>query len=46
MKHDKKIKRVFSPIDNEEIPFTDEDGEVSFAIPKIECHNTVVIEWE
>lgn len=46
MKHDKKIKRVFSPIDNEEIPFTDEDGEVSFVIPKIECHNTVVIEWE
>ncbi len=46
MKHDKKITRVYSPIDNLEFPFTDKDGEVSFTVPKIECHNTVVIEYK
>jgi hypothetical protein len=46
MSTDKRITRVWSPVLNEEIPFTCEGGEVSFTIPKLECHNTVVIEYK
>ena len=46
MSTDKCITRVYSPISDEEIPFTCEGGKVSFTIPRLECHNTVVIEYK
>ena len=46
MKTDRLIKRVYSPIDNVEIPFASDGKSLSFTIPKLECHNTVVIEYE
>ena len=46
LKTDKKVTRVYSPVTNEKIKFKQKDGVVSFVIPKIECHNTVVIEYK
>jgi hypothetical protein len=46
IKTDKNVTRVYSPITNEELEFKNCEGRISFVIPKIECHNTVVIEYK
>lgn len=45
-KTDKKIARIYSPITGEKIKFKQKNGTVSFVIPKIECHNTVIMEYK
>ena len=41
---DKSVKRVYLAPQNEDIAFTQKDGEVSFTVPKLENHQMVVIE--
>lgn len=45
MKTDKIITNVYMPLSQQELAFEQKDGEVSFAIPKLECHTTVVMEY-
>lgn len=46
MKTEKNVTRVYSAVSGEELDFSQKDGTLSFVIPKIECHNTVVIEYK
>ena len=41
----KKVKRVYLAPQEEEIPFTVEDGYVGFRVHKLECHQMVVVEY-
>ncbi len=40
-----KVKRVYSPVENTDYAFTQNDDSVEFTIDKIHCHNVVVIEY-
>ena len=40
-----EIKRVFSAVDNTEIPFNKTENGIEFIVPKLECHNIVVLEY-
>ncbi len=44
-KTDKKIKRVYLPLDDKEIDFTQNNGIVEFRVPKLLCHNTILLEY-
>ena len=44
VKRDKPVKRVFLAPQEQDIPFTVEDGYVAFTVDKFECHQMVVIE--
>jgi len=39
------IKRVYLPIDNEDISFSQIGDEVFFTVPKLQCHELVVLEY-
>ena len=39
------IRRVYLPLSNEDLPYTTENGSVSFTVPELNCHTTVVIEY-
>jgi len=39
------VKRVWLPMDGQELPFTQEEGSVRFTVPRLLCHNTVVMEY-
>lgn len=45
IKTDKNIKRVYNPLTNEELEFKQEEGKVSFVVPKLHCHTSVVVEF-
>ena len=45
IKTDKKIKSVYVALTNEKIDFTQKEGEVSFTLPKLECHTSIVLEY-
>jgi len=38
-------RRVFCPVEGEELKFTAFDGGISFTVPKVQCHQLVVIEY-
>lgn len=40
-----KIKRIYSPVENVDYAFKQNDDFVEFTIDKIHCHNVVVIEY-
>ena len=40
-----RIKRVYLPLKNKELAFEAEDGEVEFLLPKLLCHETIVLEY-
>ena len=42
---DKTVKKVFLPLENTQLPFTQCDGKVQFTLPKLHCHSVVVIEY-
>lgn len=42
---DKPIKKVYLAPSKEEIPFTQENGTVSFTVPKIECAQITVLDY-
>lgn len=41
---DKKVKRVYLGIGGEELLFTQKDNEVTFTVPYLHCHQTIVLE--
>ena len=45
MRTDKEIKRVYLPLTDEELAFDSADGEVTFTVPKLECHTSIVLEY-
>lgn len=45
IKTEKNITRVWSPVDNEDIPFFVNCGSISFTVPKLQCHRLIVIEY-
>lgn len=45
MKTDKAIRKVYMPLEGEKLKFEQKDGEVSFVIPKLQCHTMVVMEY-
>lgn len=45
MRTDKEIKRVYLPLTDEELAFDSADGEVTFTVPKLECHISIVLEY-
>lgn len=40
-----KIKRVYLAPQMEEFPFAEEDGRVCYTVPKLDCHQMVVLEY-
>lgn len=40
-----KIKRVYLAPQMEELPFAEEDGRVCYTVPKLDCHQMVVLEY-
>ena len=40
-----RIKRVYLPLKNKELAFEAEDGEIEFLLPKLLCHETIVLEY-
>jgi len=45
LKTDKKIKKIYLPLTDEEIQYTSDNGEIKFTVPEICCHTTVVVEY-
>lgn len=43
VKVEETVKKVFLPLTEEELAFTVKDGEVTFTVPEMRCHMTVVI---
>ena len=41
----KEIKNVYLAPQKKPIPFTSEDGKVTFTVDKIDCHQMVVLEY-
>lgn len=46
IKTDRKVVGVSLPLHGEQLPFCKEEGGCSFRIPKLQCHETVVLEYE
>jgi len=42
---DKAVKRVYLPLSGAELPFTWDQGRICFTLPKLHCHETVVMEY-
>ena len=40
-----KIKRVYSPVNETEYSFIQNEEGIEFTVDKIECHNSIVIEF-
>ncbi len=40
-----KIKRAYLAPQTEELPFTEKDGRVCYTVPKLDCHQMVVLEY-
>lgn len=40
-----KVKSVKIPLQNETLEFSSSDGKVSFTLPRLHCHETVIIEY-
>lgn len=45
LKTDKKVQKVSLPLENAELPFTQEKDGVSFTLPKLQCHSLVVLKY-
>lgn len=45
VKVEEAVKKVYLPLTGEELKFTVKDGEVTFTVPEMCCHTTVVIEY-
>jgi len=45
LKTDKTVKAVSLPLTEQALEFTQKEGVVSFTVPKLECHTTVVIDY-
>ena len=45
LKTDKKIKRVYLGVSDEDLEFTMANGVLSFALPKLQCHESIVIDY-
>ena len=45
LKTDKKIKNVYLGLTNEKLDFVQEDNKVSFTVPELVCHTSVVVEY-
>lgn len=45
LRTDKNITRVWSPVDDEDIPYMMTQNGISFTVPKVQCHNLIVIEY-
>jgi hypothetical protein len=46
LKLPEKIRRVYLAPSGEKLPFRRENGRISFTLPKLECHQMVVLEKE
>lgn len=44
LKTNKKIKRVYLGITNENLDFIQEHGKITFTVPKLVCHTSIVVE--
>ena len=40
-----KVKSVKMPLQNETLEFSSSDGKVSFTLPRLHCHETIIIEY-
>ena len=45
MRMPEAAKRVLVPLKGEKLEFKYENGEISFTLPKLWCHESVVIEY-
>jgi len=45
LRTDKKIKNIYIGLTNEKIDFIQNQQEVSFVVPKLECHTSIVVEY-
>lgn len=43
---DRRVKSVYLAPQMTELPFTAQDGEVSYTVPVVECHQMVVLQFE
>ena len=39
------VQRVYLPLSNDDLPYMTGNGSVSFTVPELNCHTTVVIEY-
>ena len=39
------IKRIYLPLSDKELDFTVSDGKIKFTLPKLLCHETIVLEY-
>lgn len=46
VKTDRKVKQVLLPLQDKVLSFCEEDGGYEFCIPRLHCHETVVLEYE
>lgn len=40
------ITRAWLPLTGQELPLTEQDGKQTLVLPKLECHETIVLEYE
>ncbi len=45
LKTDKEIKRVYLGVSDEDLEFTFEKGVLNFTLPKLQCHESIVIDY-
>ena len=43
---DADITRVYEPLTNMDLPYLSDDKHISFTVPELNCHNTIVIEYK
>jgi hypothetical protein len=39
------IKRVYLPLDNQDLDFSTDNGIITFTVPKLDCHTSIVLEY-
>ncbi len=45
LKLDKKVKKVYMPLENKKLKFSKKGDTISFTVPELNCHTTVVVEY-
>ena len=43
---DADITRVYEPLTSMDLPYLSDDKHISFTVPELNCHNTIVIEYK
>ena len=42
----KKVTRIYLAPTGEALPYTEENGAITLTVPKIECHQMVVLDYQ